>query len=180
PLRLVGWSFGAAVAAEMALLAAGRGTDVRALTLLDPPPLAPGERADPAVPAGLLAAVLPGWSTERVRTELDRLPAGPARDRAQDLLSAYPSGADDPVLLDRVTALLHNQAALENWVPRGGLAHVTIVLSAATAARWTDLAGWQRLAESVDVRTVPGDHTSMLRDAGAERVASMLDQEDLA
>ncbi|WP_410631241.1 amino acid adenylation domain-containing protein [Amycolatopsis sp. cmx-4-83] len=179
PLRLAGWSFGAAVAAEMAVRATARDVVVGALTLVDPPPLAPGERADPAVPAHLLSAVLPGWSAERVRAELDRLPAGGPRAQAQDLSAAYLSGADDPVLLDRVTTLLQNQAALEAWIPRGGLGHVTIVLSETTSARWRDLAGWRGLAASVDVHTVPGDHVSMLRDAGAERIAALLDQEEL-
>ncbi|XXX72653.1 amino acid adenylation domain-containing protein [Sorangium sp. So ce134] len=177
PLTIAGWSMGGVIAFEMAcqLEASGHGPCV--VVLLDPP--LPEEYAAATRERWALGeyladlALSSGRSLPLSRDELTRLAAREDRDalaiaaaRREGIL---PQGTTDELLRARVAVFEANQRALRAYRPRLRLAGDVVLLraqgsasgSGASDSVWTD---WIR--GTVTIETVPGDHYSMLRQAG--------------
>ncbi|XXY13216.1 amino acid adenylation domain-containing protein [Sorangium sp. So ce216] len=177
PLTIAGWSMGGVVAFEMAcqLEASGHGPNV--VVLLDPPlpeeyAAATGERwALGEYLADL--ALASGRSLPLSRDELTRLVAREERDAlavaAARREGIIPQAVTDELLRARIAVFEANQRALRAYRPRRRLVGDVVLLRAQSSASssgasdnvWTD---WIRGA--VTIETVPGDHYSMLRQAG--------------
>jgi amino acid adenylation domain-containing protein len=156
PYRLGGWSMGGLVAFEMARQLAAAGETVDLLALIDTPP----------------PAAQPPVSEEEVA-------AGFAHDLSR--LLGYDGGALPPDLgPDELRPLFDmfaaNLRASRAYDPQPYAGSLTLALSERTAAEREEeiLAGWRRRAGGVEPVRLPGDHYSLLRRPGVERLAAEL------
>ncbi|NGY63130.1 amino acid adenylation domain-containing protein [Lentzea sp. NEAU-D13] len=178
PVALTGWSFGAAVAFELAQLLEVEGIELTRLTLVDPPLVfdRSGYEAD-----------LRSWLTQLVASAPDGVVADvvdstaglPARDRLAEIrvrLLKHTPQAEQALVTDQLELLLGNYEALRRWRPDGTVASMNIVLSTATSdsgKHETHL--WAPHSRGVvGVDTVPGDHFSMLTGPGVVALADLL------
>ncbi|NPC78897.1 non-ribosomal peptide synthase/polyketide synthase [Pyxidicoccus fallax] len=150
PYRLGGWSLGAVIAFEMARALRQRGEEVEVLALIEPSPTAyaRGEPlADPSSLAGLFDAE-PG--------------------------QAAGVSAEQRATLERVFTT--NLGALHAHALKPQAGALTLLLGADT--RGLDehglARGWDALADTVEVLTMPGDHHSLLSAPNVERLAEAL------
>ncbi|WP_405132948.1 amino acid adenylation domain-containing protein [Nocardia sp. NBC_01388] len=181
PYTITGWSFGAAVAYEVARELEGGGDQVAAVTLIDPPTSA-RERADDkasltdqlhrlvpwiprsAVASGVVAAVnLP--EPERIRGLI------------QQLLDADFGTEERSLLHQQVGVLLANRRALAAWHPVGQVEALTVVVSQDTSvAGLVDIGAWRPHSRTlVRVEVVAGDHFSMLSGEGLTALRDVLE-----
>jgi thioesterase domain-containing protein len=178
PYFLGGWSAGGLVAYEMARQLAGRGQEVALLALFDtavpdPDQEVPGPRkvlVRLARQLGLDLADRPGLR----EASADELLAVFVREgRASSLL---PAGMGEAELRRQVRLYRgHAEAALAySPLPYSGC--VTLFRAAAGAAKGGQPAhlGWDRLAADVDLRLVPGNHDTMLREPHVQTLAAQL------
>jgi thioesterase domain-containing protein len=140
PYLLGGWSFGGIVAFEMARRLTARGDDVKALAIIDSTLSHVGEEPDPA----------PADAVARGRHILGAL--------AADLAD------DDPLLAATADVWTANLRAAKRYKPSCFCGDVTLFRAIDTpAARDDPRWGWTDHVDGcVDVRWIPGDHTSML------------------
>lgn len=178
PLRLAGFCFGGVVAFEMARQARAQGRAVESLALLgispfDFPGLVSREAraafGDADRPTGLPA--LARWHAARLRTlPLRRRPAYIGR-RALGLARRLTRHERDRLAV-------RMQAAFRAYRPSRYDGAALLVLARDTSAYADDLGhAWAGLAAAVDIRVVPGDDYTMLRDDGvAAEAAGLLAQ----
>jgi thioesterase domain-containing protein len=177
-IDLAGWSMGGVVAYEMACQLSDRGRDVASLTLIDSRPPVAGARlpddrellAAFASDLALTAGKAPGRAPALPRA------AGPT-DWLEWLGAAEPEvvAAVGPERLGRLWEVYRaNARALAGYAPRPYPGRLTLVL--AGRRRFTDpTAGWGALARGgVAVRTIPGDHYSLLRPPAVGDLASAI------
>jgi thioesterase domain-containing protein len=169
PYWLTGWSFGAAVAYEMALLLEAGGERVARLTVLDPPPLF-GRDSGRTVLAHHIAALPGGPPPADAAAAVTAAQALPLAQRATRL--AHRLGLDSPdrdaterALLSRqLGTLLGNHELLASWQPTATVEKIHIVRPSAGGrppAGGDD--EWRPLARvEAAVTVVPGDHSSMM------------------
>ncbi|HEY6321925.1 MAG TPA: amino acid adenylation domain-containing protein, partial [Thermoanaerobaculia bacterium] len=189
PYRLGGWSFGGVLAYEMALQLRRDEEEIELLAVLDA--AAPGgesSRLDPAADlddgAVLLAvtrdlAGLAGKDLAAGVREALGATEGPSRlsriialGRAAGLLAP---GFDGQDLGELCAAFRRNLAALRTYRPGGYDGRIELLRAAAMASPSVDATfGWGALAAGCQVHWVDGDHYSLLRGSGVERVAALL------
>ncbi len=164
PYRLVGWSFGAAVAYQMAAEIEARGEAVSRLSLLDPPPIA--GRGDAVCPlVSHLRTLLP----DRTETELHAAVAQTAHLGPVEKIEALvrrlvdAGGAEAAFQSRRLSVLVRNNEALTTWRPSAEIrAEIDLVFSEDGHAAG-EAAAWGRLAATGAVTTVVAEsHVSML------------------
>ncbi len=177
PYRLGGWSMGGLVALAMAQRLAAEGEAVEFLALIDtpPPPVEAVPLAtDDELVAGFvqdLAHLLGGLGTAiaAVPEELRALPAREKLDRALELAHAaglLPADLGPVQIRPLFEMFAANLQASRAFVRRPYAGSVALFLAESTAARSGPeiVDGWQRTAlGGVEVRTLPGDHYSLLR-----------------
>ncbi|MGW0920742.1 thioesterase domain-containing protein [Streptomyces sp. NPDC002755] len=164
PYSLTGYSFGATVAFAMAQALQNAGERVEQLVLLDPPPPHPASERSGSVLAGHVSALLP----DRPREQIDAAVAAaigtdPAEQLAILTRRLALTAPADAFTLQRLPVLLRHHRALANWRPRGTVARLHLVQSAAAAGHHLD--GWMDRGHSAGRSVVPGDHHTMLSDA---------------
>ncbi|QDI72567.1 non-ribosomal peptide synthetase [Streptomyces calvus] len=182
PLLLGGWSLGGVVAFEMARQAALRDGRTPPVVLIDSH--APG-RYGPAGAARNEAELIADFAADWERSTGTRL-AVPAATTAQECRTRLLDGARTAGLLDAEDGPAHlarlldlygaNRAALERYRPDGPHHGRLLVLSAAGTGTDGDAdRGWRHWTTGpVDVRPVPGDHYSLLREPNLTRIAAEL------
>jgi amino acid adenylation domain-containing protein len=166
PYTLLGWSFGAAVALDMALQLEADGERVDRLVLLDPPPLPTGRGIDVAVLTAHLAMLLPDLPDERVTT-VAALAAVAAPAERLAVLTDQLAPIDDPGVLDRIEVLLQHHQALAGWTPAGTVTHLLLVESGATAHQVREWLSHARTGQHHVVHVDDHDHRALLRDPAA-------------
>jgi amino acid adenylation domain-containing protein len=185
PYRLGGWSMGGLVALAMAQRLAAEGEEIELLALIDtpPPPVeARGAATDDELVAGFVQdlAHLLGTETGAVPEELLALPARQKLDRAIELAQAagrLPADLGPAQIRPLFEMFAANLQASRAFVRRPYAGSVTLYLAEATAAAGGPgiVDGWRQTAQGgVEVHTLPGDHYSLLRRPGVERLAAEL------
>jgi thioesterase domain-containing protein/acyl carrier protein len=185
PYRLGGWSMGGLVALAMAQRLASEGEEIEFLALIDtpPPPVeARGVATDDELVAGFVQdlAHLLGTEIGAVPEELLALPAREKLDRAIELAQAagrLPADLGPAQIRPLFEMFAANLQASRAFVRRPYAGSVTLYLAEATAAAGGPgiVDGWRQTAQGgVEVHTLPGDHYSLLRCPGVERLAAEL------
>ncbi len=172
PYAIMGWSFGAAVAYEIARALEESGETVAKLTLVDPPVLG-DRRSYPATLAEQLVRLLP---TAKAADALACTAHLPMRERVEALMSGHDLDGDESTLVWwQVLTLLANHDALAGWSPTGQVRGLDLVLSQATVdAGLAEPDLWPRFARTVGVAVVDGDHFTALLDDGPGTLAEIL------
>ncbi|HEX8690813.1 MAG TPA: amino acid adenylation domain-containing protein, partial [Longimicrobium sp.] len=183
PYQVAGWSMGAVVALEMARQLEDAGEEVSLLAVIDPalpgPDGAPGDEPallrqfarDLGVPAEDLDAVpAEAWEAGSERS------LGSLLERARALHLVPPD-----LHLDRLERMFGvfraNVEALGSHVPAPFGGEITVLLAGTgdVARASARSAAWERLAgRGAVVRSVPGDHFTLLREPHVEEVAREL------
>jgi thioesterase domain-containing protein len=176
PYTLTGWSFGAAIAYELARLLTARGESVAELALLDPP-IVFGERRAAQTLAAHLVDLLPHIAPAVLRREADEmigLPLELRLKRIAELSDGAQAGPETRFLQARLNVLIRNDAALQAWRPSATVPSLQIVLSADTAEFAADeLSDWQHHScAPLQTHVVPGNHLSMLDSPELSRLLS--------
>jgi acyl transferase domain-containing protein/thioesterase domain-containing protein len=171
PCSLLGWSFGAVVAAEMARLLEARGTPVERLVLLDPPPL--GDREDQDDDETWLEAIAEDVLRAAPDQACQRRPAIGRRDRRQAVRSLLPDVDVDAL----VGVFRANFKALSVHVPRP-VTSTPAMLVTSQDTRLADPSNEERWAALLDgphvISRACGDHWAMVRRPVADAVARWL------
>ncbi|WP_330256909.1 amino acid adenylation domain-containing protein [Nocardia sp. NBC_00565] len=179
PYTITGWSFGAAVAFEMARQFEDSDDRVT-LTLIDPPSTQDGAD-DAASLTGQLHRLLPWSTSDEVASAVADMAELAEPERVSALvqrLAGADLGIEDRSLLERqIDVLLANRAALAAWRPVGQVEAVTVVMSQDTdAAGLVDVGLWrQHTRTEVRLEVVPGDHFSMMSGDGLTALSDLLD-----
>jgi amino acid adenylation domain-containing protein len=177
PCHLFGWSFGGVVALELARAMALRGRDVVSTTLLDSYAAAPvGEPAD--------AHEVIGWFARDLGIELahDEL-AGLDRDRA---LAHLVGRAADAAILPAHLGVAELARYLRVFEANLGAAHhhqaqpfsgdVTLITASEHEPELDPSHGFRSVVTgSLELRSMPGQHDSLLRPPHVEPLARVLD-----
>jgi amino acid adenylation domain-containing protein/non-ribosomal peptide synthase protein (TIGR01720 family) len=150
PYRLGGWSLGAVIAFEMARALRLRGEEVEVVALIEPSPTAYA-RGEPLPDAAALAGLFDA--------EPGRAAGVPEAQRAA---------------LERVFTA--NLGALHAHTLRPQAGALSLLLGADTRGleEHGPARGWDALADTMEVLTVPGDHHSILSAPNVERLANAL------
>ncbi|HXO22737.1 MAG TPA: amino acid adenylation domain-containing protein [Thermoanaerobaculia bacterium] len=153
PYRLGGWSMGGIVAFEMARRLADLGEEVPLLALVDsrwPPALDEAAADDEAAMARAFAEDV--WRSRSATAEPAEL-APPERERLFAVFGAH-------------------TRAMARYRPRpyGG----PVLLVGAAGSAEAAAADWRQLAPALEVRSLPGDHYSLLQPPQVEALAGLL------
>jgi amino acid adenylation domain-containing protein len=182
PYVLVGWSFGAALAYEMAQQAHdnGYGDLVEDLILIDPPRVAqPPDSSDVLI--AHLTAVLPDQPAQVLADAVDATADLPIPARVQalaailDPATGAPSGpGPDEDVVHRLRTLLICHAAMSAWWPAGQTGRLRLILPHDVIGdREALIATWRpRARDAMSATTVPGDHRSMLSGPGLRQITA--------
>jgi amino acid adenylation domain-containing protein len=174
PALLVGWSFGALVAFEMALQLRARGMSSQPVALLDPPLAArdaPGAAAGGELARAVAylrtAAATGRWDAQALRDELQSLA------RAQFTREACAAGPE--ALLPIVETMRRHEEAWLRYEPSGVFeGRAALVLADQEAeARLTETS-WRRWLVDPDVHVLCATHLGLVGDPTAELVARAL------
>jgi thioesterase domain-containing protein/acyl carrier protein len=180
PYRLAGWSFGGAVAFEMAVLLRNAGEVVESLVLMDSQVPRTGNAPGHAeLVAAFLEdmALLHGQPVPAVDEDLATLPAAARLTVAVDTLvraGLVPTDIGRAQMVRRIEVFMANVASLWDYRPSVYDGDVTLV-----AARRSDagVAGWRRfMTGRVHIRQMDCDHYEMLRPPAAGTLLSILDR----
>ncbi len=175
PYTITGYSFGAAVAFEVARQLERDGYHLDAVTLIDPPPVADGDPE--ASLAAQLRRLIPDASVASIAALISAANLS-APQRIQELVRIAGSGLATEVveLIERqVGVLLTNRHALAAWQPTGRVGALTAVISQTTESASGDIARWeQHSRRPLRVEIVAGDHFSMLHGDNAAAVHAVL------
>ncbi|HEX2092606.1 MAG TPA: amino acid adenylation domain-containing protein [Longimicrobiaceae bacterium] len=186
PYRLGGWSFGGAVAWEMARQLDAAGAEVELLALIDTGPQTPEaisiDPRDPAEVVWQTVAALAGWPAA-MRVEVDRIRGGEPREMALTMIRLM----DAPRLLpesrvDEVLRLIAvrgaNLRAQADYRPRPYRGHLTYIRTAGsehTRAHAPGLDYWSALARGgTTEHRVSGSHGTLLQEPHVRWVAEVL------
>ncbi|MGN2639002.1 amino acid adenylation domain-containing protein [Nocardia takedensis] len=181
PYTITGWSFGAAVAFEMARLFEQRGDRVAALTLIDPPRTCDNPDGDASLIPQLrhLLAWLTAGQIDELVTATEML-TGTQRVHAmiERIAAVDHAGQDLGLLAEQIAALLANRRALAMWRPSGPLVSFTVIASRHTLdARPQDLRDWEEFSRGpMRVEVVAGNHFSITSGEGLAAVGDLLDE----
>jgi amino acid adenylation domain-containing protein len=183
PYLLGGWSFGGAVAFEMARQLESRGETVERVLLIDS--LAPGDLWREPWDEGALVAAFALDLARLLGVAGAALPDGFAQRSPADALAwlaehaeasgFLPSGLGAAELEHRFATFAASHRAMVRY--RGGpcAAPLLLLRAAESAAAEPDL-GWGRVAgRPVEVHELPGDHYTLLQEPLAERLAEIID-----
>ncbi len=184
PYRLGGWSMGGTVAFEVAHRLSRRGEKIDALVLIDT--TAPsGERPTVAGDQALRLCAFAGdlGLVERHEQLGERL-AGLGLDDCLRRILEDAQGAEifsSDVDLERIRELYrlfeNNLRAVRRYVPSAYPGRITLLRSSERASGGDLTLGWSPLAAGgMDVRTVPGDHFTMLREPHVRVLAERLEE----
>jgi thioesterase domain-containing protein len=185
PYVLAGWSFGAAMAYEVAQQAQRDGNShlIEDLFLIDPP-TALKPSGSSAVLAAHLHAVLPQQPAEVFAEALDATAdlLIPARAKAlAAILAPVSTGTPsrpgpDEALVHHLQILLTCHAAMSTWSPAGQVPRVRLVLPhTLTGGEDVMTETWRaRSSDSLSVTTVPGEHDTMLTGPGLQQITALL------
>jgi len=186
PWLLVGWSFGAVVAYEMARQMERSGTSARFLAMIDPPPPRQGSHEGIDDQRLLLGFAQTGRPLDRQWTLLrenfqgfgrGRRARPPDRDRVGGLL---PLDVDKTRLREHFDRYCTNVRALHGYAPRPYRGRTTLFRASGSLAPGAEdlTSGWGALVES-QVHLLDADHESVLRSPALDRLVEDLRQ-DLA
>ncbi|MER7862376.1 amino acid adenylation domain-containing protein [Amycolatopsis japonica] len=165
PYRLVGWSFGATVAYQMAAEIESQDEVVSRLSLLDPPPIS--DRGDGVSPlVSHLRMLLPGRTEDELRIAITQTAHLGLEEKVEALghrLVDKPGGEVD-FELRQLGLLVRNNEALAAWRPHVEVdAEIDLVYSQ-DAHSEHEADAWSLLSKSEVVTTVVAEsHVSMLR-----------------
>jgi thioesterase domain-containing protein len=183
PYRLGGWSFGGAIAYQMACLLRSGGTSVELVAMLDtaaPLELATapdradvlplfatdlaglfGAGADALITADELRGLTPDQQENAVLRRLERAGGLPAEVSGQ--------------LRERLRVFVANLSAGAVWRPPTYDGPVVLLTTGDRSAAVSRVDAWRRVAP-VETATVPGDHYSMLRMPAVAALAQALQE----
>jgi thioesterase domain-containing protein/acyl carrier protein len=175
PYRLVGWSYGGVLAAAVAAELVDQGLAVRPPVLIDSYPV-----VGPASTSELAAEFVASFA----RSQNLPLPADRQPDTADPLgwitselreTGIRPNLVDDEHIARFWRVFLANSTAARTYRPARLLGPMVLLRPERPGSPEQGPAnGWSDFAAAVDVRTVPGDHYSVLGGAGAAEVAGSL------
>lgn len=171
PYTLTGWSFGAAVAYEMARILQADGQRVPFLLLLDPPPLPLPD--GPSALVDQITALLPDLPVEQTAHSVAHALDAPVDEQPARLVAAlHLTAPHNTFVLTRLETLLRHHRALATWTPTGTVEHLHLVRPATTTQPcrpW--LAHGRRTTRTI----VPGDHHSMLDGEALDHLIKLYD-----
>jgi len=151
PYLLGGWSLGGAVAFEMARQLEREGEAVERVVLIDS--YAPGDVWQQDVEDAALVALF-----------------------ARDMTGLLPPGLGTADLERRFATFAANHRAMVRYTGGPCTAPLLLIRAAEPASGDPDR-GWGRLAgQEVEVHELPGDHYTLLREPGVERLAALLNE----
>ena len=173
-VHLLGWSFGGAVAHEMAILLQDGGEQPGLLALLDCYPHDPARPSAAPTRHEYLLSFL-----ENLGTDADELAAAGPRldvDEARHVLLRRRhvlADLDDDHLENLLRVFVHNTDLLATYRPTGRYRGELLLFAAADepTAALHDPSEWAPFAETVTSRDVPVEHRKMLRAVSAARYA---------
>ena len=179
PYLLAGWSYGGAVAFEMARQLVAAGEPVAHLVLLDahlPDDDEESERIDDALIREMFIDDLRGLSGLRLSTPVEEA-GSPDPRGAFDLLA---EAAEMPGITEADLRLLFemfrtNLKRLAAYRPGRYAGRLTLVLPESSIGSNDPSSRWRQVAAGVDVLRVDGDHYSMLRAPRVEALAARLE-----
>ncbi len=179
PYRIVGYSFGGFIALEIAQMLVAQGQRVSFLGMLDVPSPAIAQRK-PNILEVLSAHVVNLWN-EPLATKYEyiakRLAWLKVKKQLQDKEYEAELKRKNPELR-MYQVLSPNYKAADRYKALAYNGHVTVFRARtqlSRCARFPSL-GWDRVASSVDVHTVPGDHYTMIESPNVQSVAEKLNQ----
>ena len=171
PVHLLGWSFGGAVAHEMATLLQAAGEQPGLLALLDSYPHDPARPSvAPSRPEYLLSFLRNlGTDAEELAAAGPRLDVDSARQvllRRRHVLA----GLDDDHLESLLRVFVHNTDLLATYRPTARYRGELLLFAAADepTAALHDASEWAPFADTVTNRELPVEHRKMLRATSAE------------
>lgn len=177
-LDLVGWSFGGAVAVEMAALAEAAGHRVGSVVLLDAaaPHLLRGRAVDP------LADVAALFEVDAV--DLPEGATASGVEEALEVVAAALAGRQQGITVDDLRPFTDvyawHLAALRAGGPLQPPLAPVVLVRAQDESGWADAPpdlGWsQVLGDGPELRWAPGNHHSVVSQLHAPALASVLDQ----
>jgi thioesterase domain-containing protein len=168
PFLLAGWSLGGVIAFEAARQLAGRGCAPRAVVLIDaavpagPPPGVVLEERAAALFARDLVAQHPGLTAREVETRLRR--------RGRSVIGAGAAPWQELPVEELSAVFAANLRAADGYRPAAQAVPLLVLRAAEGDPRGRDR--WGGLAHGPFLeRQLPGDHYSLLRPPGVERLA---------
>ncbi|WP_436498590.1 amino acid adenylation domain-containing protein [Actinokineospora sp. HUAS TT18] len=167
PYTITGWSFGAAVAFEMARQLESAGERVTRLTLADPP-MVDDRSSYRATLVEQVTRLVPSASPDAVDAVIGQVTELPLAERAPTLgraLLDLGRPRDEIRLITRqLEVLMTNHHALAAWRPDGQVESLDLVMAEETAARGLhEPELWRSHSRTaIRVETVAGDHLSMV------------------
>jgi amino acid adenylation domain-containing protein len=192
PYRLGGWSMGALVAFEMAHQLQAHGEEVELLALIDPSPATQGRVRVDTEDAAQVAAHF-AMDLASLTVSGSELPAAPPSGQGVDAVLQYllDLGREAGLLVPEVglpqlrtlfEVFAGNLRALKHYVPRPLAARVMMLRASEGAdASGQEDRGWAALVTGrFELRDVPGNHYSVLREPGvrvlADQLAALLEE----
>lgn len=180
PYWLAGWSSGGLVAYEMARQLVARGRQVALLALFDTAVPEAKSETKSLGPRQVLRRLARQMGLDLTgRSDLRRATANelPALIIAEARASSLLAPGFDEVDLRRAARLyrIHAAASLA-YVPPAYPGRITLFRAAKSVAEGLLPAhlGWDRLAAAVDLRVVPGNHNTLLREPNVQALAAEL------
>ena len=177
PYHVAGWSLGGTVAYEMARQIAAEGGEIALVALIDAGLAAGRGAANLRNFAGVL-----GLPIDELDLPWEELERQPLRERISRLRTL---GAElSPLLADLKTTHLYrlyrlfegNIQALEGYRPKPYSGKVLLFRPTQEIEAAAPDLGWGKLAQNVELLSLPGDHFSIVRDPGVRRLAAELRQ----
>jgi thioesterase domain-containing protein len=177
PFRLGGWSMGGLIAFEMARQLEALGHEIEILILLDSPAPDRAAKLTPSAwPLGEYLADLAqssGQNLPLTANDIACLTADRNRDatatRMARAAGLIPNEITDEILNRRLAVFEANQRALLAYRPDGPFGGDAVLLRAEDAAMTDDPGAWRSwIRGSLRIKTIRGDHYSMLRGLGSQ------------
>lgn len=185
PYLLGGWSFGGAVAFEMAQQLRQQGEETALLVLIDsraPLPEAVGDHDEDSRLLVQFLTDLSRTSGKDLSTMLADLPGlGPEEQLSYVLKQAsvhdiLPLPAGDSRIRRLLEVFKSNRQALQAYAPRRYPNKIVLLRAAARNDRTSNDSnlGWARFAEQLEIHDIPGDHYSIIANPHVQFLAEQI------
>jgi amino acid adenylation domain-containing protein len=158
PYHLIGWSMGGLIAYEMARRLVDRGERVEFLAVIDQPPQ----------PVATAPAGWPGKWPPRLPLEWGSLLESMTEDQlaalGQQIAPLLPPEVSGSLPARRLRVYLRNALAIRNYRPSAAVLRIHLYRADSSAVGDDPSLGWAAVADrGVEIRTLTGDHHSLLR-----------------